>query len=631
MKKNNLHDVKTESAANKDRSKIRILVVDDQNFMRFFVQNILEQEVNFQIIDTANDGKDAVAKAISLQPDIVLIDLEMPGMDGVTAAAIITKKCPQCKILVLTSHEDSKHLEEALNAGAKGYILKNSSPEEIINAVRAIASGYSQLAPGLLEKVLLPKEPVPEARRDNLFSADSQTSVKHFRLLPKFLDSISITSALPLVVIASAVIIPVGLFTKVEQTITLRGKIVNNGETITVDAPVSGKVARVEIKQGEAITKGETLVQIKSPATKDRLQKQQQLLVRQQTQLTNLEFLKQQQQLSLRDRQQKNKARKIEKQALIEQIQQNLDSLKARHNGHTAEKSARLAETKKTIEEAQAKYQQALIDYRVAQKETNYDRETGEQSRVEAKITKRKALLDLAASAVTQAQSKYQQQQAYYNRLEQQISSEIKQAALQVQQQQKIYRSLVTDSDAITLESREYLQQTESKITKLQQQIKSNQNSIERLQLQLQQQIVESPLNGIVSQLKIQKIGTKVQKGEMLAQIVPQEEPLVLQAKTRKKQQDLLKVGLPATVNVRTNSMSYSDSVSGNLSSVTSSEDKTKNSAVYQNIEIELEKNYLQKQNQKLFLTPGQAATAKIKVGQNRLIDIFLAHWANRN
>ena len=627
MKKNNLHDVKTESAANKGRSKIRILVADDQNFMQFFGQIILKEEVNFQIIDTANNGQDVVAKAVALQPDIVLIDLEMPEMDGVTAAATITKKCPQCKILVLTSHEDSQHLEKVLNAGAKGYILKNSSSEEIINAVRAITYGYTQLAPGLLEKVLLPKvEPVPEARRDNLFPADSQAATKRFKLLPKSFYSISKTSALPLFFVASAVLIPIGLFTKVEQTITLRGKIVNNGETIAVGAPVSGKVITVEVQQGEAVTKGETLVQVKSPTISDRLQQQQQLLVRQQTQLTNLEFLKQQQQLSLGDRQRKNKARKIEKQALIGQIQESLDDLKARHNAHTARKSVRLAEMKKTIEEVQAKYQQALIDYRVAQKEANYNRGAREQSAVEATVIEKKSLLDLAASAVTQSQLKYQQQQAHYNRLEQQISSEIKQAALQVQQQQKIYRSLVTDNDVITLESREYLQQTESKITRLQQQIKNNQNSVESLQLQLQQQIVQSPIDGIVSQLKIQKAGAAVRKGEMLAQIVPQKEPLILQAKTKKKQQDLLKVGLPAKINIKTNSLPYFGSASGYLSSISPSKDKTKNSAAYRDIEIELEKNYLRKQNKKIFLTPGQAATAKIKVGQNRLINILLAH-----
>lgn len=132
---------------------IRILLVDDQKLIRQGLKALLELDSDIQIVGSASDGHSAIEQVEAYLPDIVLIDIRMPEMDGVTATRIISERFPDTKILVLSGYDDEKYLADALRSGANGYLLKDTPAEELIGAIRSIYKGYSQIGPGLLEKI----------------------------------------------------------------------------------------------------------------------------------------------------------------------------------------------------------------------------------------------------------------------------------------------------------------------------------------------------------------------------------------------------------------------------------------------------------------------------------------------
>lgn len=136
---------------------IRLLLVDDQKLVRQGLKAMLSLESDLEIVGTAENGEEAIAQVETLQPDIVLMDVRMPVMNGSTATRIICERFPHTKILVLSTYDEDRDVSEAIRAGAKGYLLKDMPAEELVNAIRCINSGYAQLAPGLLERVLSQK------------------------------------------------------------------------------------------------------------------------------------------------------------------------------------------------------------------------------------------------------------------------------------------------------------------------------------------------------------------------------------------------------------------------------------------------------------------------------------------
>ena len=133
---------------------INVLVVDDQNLTHQLIKTYLEPEPEIEIVGFATNGQEAVEQATSLKPDIVLMDVEMPMMSGLAAAKIITQNFPLIKVLMLTVHDNEMHLSQALQSGAKGYLLKTTSPNELKNAIQYANQGYFQLSLELTEKYL---------------------------------------------------------------------------------------------------------------------------------------------------------------------------------------------------------------------------------------------------------------------------------------------------------------------------------------------------------------------------------------------------------------------------------------------------------------------------------------------
>jgi DNA-binding NarL/FixJ family response regulator len=133
---------------------IRVLLVDDQNLIREGLKALLEQEHDLEVVGDADTGKSAIQQVENLKPDVVLIDLCVPRIDGIATTQTICERFPDTQVLVLTTLDDEESVSNALKVGATGYLLKDLSPEELVGAVRNVHKGYTQLSPGLLPKIL---------------------------------------------------------------------------------------------------------------------------------------------------------------------------------------------------------------------------------------------------------------------------------------------------------------------------------------------------------------------------------------------------------------------------------------------------------------------------------------------
>ncbi len=164
---------KTSSSTKKSPKKIRVLIADDQSLCHKIWQSYLEPEPDLEIIGTAIDGQAAIELVEQLQPDVVLMDINMPQIDGLTATEIIINHYPETKILILSVSDCDRDIKKSLQIGATGYLLKNTHPQELVNIIRNIDRGYCQLGAGLIEKLNVDTSSVPDQKFDEAFSGDS--------------------------------------------------------------------------------------------------------------------------------------------------------------------------------------------------------------------------------------------------------------------------------------------------------------------------------------------------------------------------------------------------------------------------------------------------------------------------
>ena len=133
---------------------IRVLVADDQSMVRAGFRMLLSGEPDIEVVAEAIDGREAVAKAVSFTPDVVLMDIRMPELDGLEATRRILAEQPEVRILVLTTFDLDEYVYDALRAGASGFMLKDEPPERLIAAVRTVASGDGLLSPAVTTRVI---------------------------------------------------------------------------------------------------------------------------------------------------------------------------------------------------------------------------------------------------------------------------------------------------------------------------------------------------------------------------------------------------------------------------------------------------------------------------------------------
>ncbi len=171
---------------------IRVLLVDDHRIVRKGLRVLLESSGEVSVVGECENGSDAVQAANELVPDVVLMDISMPGMDGATATRQITARHPHIKVLVLTMHNEPQRIKEMMDVGAAGYVVKSAAPEELLTAIRTVAGGQYYLQPEVATTVV--REMI-EAPRENALTLSAR-ELDVVRLVTRGLSTSEIAKAL---------------------------------------------------------------------------------------------------------------------------------------------------------------------------------------------------------------------------------------------------------------------------------------------------------------------------------------------------------------------------------------------------------------------------------------------------
>ncbi len=442
-------------------------------------------------------------------------------------------------------------------------------------------------------------------------------------------------SLLYLLIGFAAIAIPWAMLSKVDETGSARGRMEPEGATQTLDSPVSGSVTAVNVKEGSTVQAGQVLVQLESDVLQAELQQVQTKLEGLLNRRSQLDLLKSQILLTINIQEQQNKSQELEKIAQISQARQNLDAQQSTYNLQRLEKLALVEQASQNISSTQIaqklaqsrlsrdfteveRYRQLLQEGAVPQTKLVELEKTAEESQ---------RLQEQAKSDITQAQLRLKEELNRYHSLMSQAYSDIQLFKLRLQEQQSGYRSLVQAGKLAVLKNQEQFKDLQSQITSVQSEIAQTGSQITSLKLQLQQRIVRSPVDGVIFELPIQKPGSVVEPGQLIAQIAPKGTPLILKAQIPNQQSGFLKVGMP--VKVKFDAYPFQDYgvVQGRVNWISpDSKIQTNNqgNAETYELEISLAEPYIQTGNKRIPITPGQTATAEVVIRQRRVMDFIL-------
>ena len=291
----------TDDPANSS-SKIRVLIVDDQKMIREGLKALVKAEDDIEIVGVAENGEHAVKQVETLNPDVVLMDMEMPGMDGMEATKVICQKFPQVKVLVLSTYDTQEYVSRSLTAGAMGYLLKGTPAQELTDAVRSVHRGYAQIGPGVYRNLTLPQledaEKLPTSPLAKQNGATETTPEKNYpsgKLVSsktdgdsalanrspasiktrKFEQSVMLRPSPKWSRLTMACIMGVTAFTliwsrfaKIEQVIPAQGTIQPTGKVQEIQVPTNGVVEEVKVEEGQRVEKGDVLMVLDSTTSK---------------------------------------------------------------------------------------------------------------------------------------------------------------------------------------------------------------------------------------------------------------------------------------------------------------------------------------------------------------------------
>jgi NarL family two-component system response regulator LiaR len=168
-------------AAKRQSAKAKIVLADDHPLLRKALRDLLEKESDFEIIGEAGDGEEAVRLADQTSPDVIIMDISMPNLDGLEATRQIKARCPNVAVLVLTIHTDDECILDILQAGAAGYLVKSAFGDEIVQAIRAVVTGEMVLSPSIGQRLL--KQAARYPTKPVLLEAGEKLSARELEIL----------------------------------------------------------------------------------------------------------------------------------------------------------------------------------------------------------------------------------------------------------------------------------------------------------------------------------------------------------------------------------------------------------------------------------------------------------------
>lgn len=479
----------------------------------------------------------------------------------------------------------------------------------------------------------------------------------------------------------AAIIIPWSMLYKIDETGTAKGRVEPQGQTMKLDAVTSGSVLEVKVKEGQTVTKGQSLLILESDQAQTELRQIQEKLDGQIARLDDTSLVKNQLSVTMATQMQQNQAQLLEKQTQIAQAQQNLQSLQNNYQSQFSEKAAQLSQAAQTLEDRQANLnlqkqekidrtnqaQQTIIDniatanmgkIRLADAQSELTRynslyKTGavaqtksieaegvvkerklamlqaqantrqSQLRYKEELSSYNKLMQQAQSDITQAKIRLKEQQNIYQRSVSQLQSDIAQAQLRLKEQQNSYRTLSSSGKLAILRVQEQIKNIDTQAASLKSEIVQTRLQIEVLKQQLEKRNITAPIDGVVFQLPIQKSGAMVQPGRMVAEIAPTGSPLIIRAQIATADSGSLRLGLP--VKLKFDAYPFQDYgvLSGKVVEISPTSAESSGAATY-NLQISLARNCLQHGDKCIPLRPGETVTAEVIIRQRKIADFFL-------
>ncbi|WP_138499072.1 HlyD family efflux transporter periplasmic adaptor subunit [Nostoc sp. PA-18-2419] len=442
-------------------------------------------------------------------------------------------------------------------------------------------------------------------------------------------------SLLYLLIGFAVIVIPWAMLSKVDETGSARGRMEPEGATQKLDSPVTGSVTAVNVKEGATVKAGQVLVELESDVLRTQLQQVQTKLEGLLSQRSQLALLKNQISLTINIQEQQNKSQELEKLAQVSQAQQNLDAKQSTYNLQRLEKLALVEQASQNISSTQIA--QKLAKSRLSRDFTEVTRyrqllrqgAIPETKLVELEKTAQESqrLQEQAKSDITQAQLRLKQELNSYQSVISQAHSDIQLLKLRLQEEQSSYHSVVQAGKLALLKTQEQLKDLQTQITSVQSEIAQTGSEITSFKLQLQQRMVRSPIDGVIFELPIQKPGSVVEPGQMIAQIAPNNSSLILKAQMPSEQSGFLKVGMP--VKIKFDAYPFQDYgvLQGQVNWISpNSKIQTTNQGNLETFELEISiaHPYIQTANKRIPLTAGQTATAEVIIRQRRVMDFIL-------
>lgn len=527
----------SQSATPKTSSKhlLKILLVDDQKFVQQKLQQMLSPQSDLKIVGIASDGESAIAQVEVLQPDVVLLDIEMPKMNGIEATEIISQRFPSCKILVLSSHENEAYVQKIISAGADGYILKSTSTQDLVMAIYAVCKGYSHFGSQLFKKIqLAPSENSGEINEPQIErSRITQTLVSG--RVEGFLPPVSRwliwggISVISLIILS----IPAAAVFKYKTIVKAPAVVRPAGELKLVQAAVEGQISEILVKQGQTVEKGQAIAIIDRS---DFQTEQNQLTTSIEQQLLQLKQLNAQ----VASLESQIVAENARNQSQVAAAVAELEGSKRNYQDKNAEVTTQVAET-----QARVRAVKAALDAAVAK----YNRYS---SVAEAGAISQ----DLLAETRLEVEQQKQELEAAKANLQRAIAvldpsnSDVNISRQRIEEAKRSGRATIA---ALNREREALIQQR----IEIEKQLTQDKQERDRIERELAKTRIIATTAGTIFQLNLRNQGQTVQLGQEIAQIVPQNSSIVVKAAVAT--QDISKLEVGQQVQMRVSACPYPD------------------------------------------------------------------------